>query len=112
MGWESRGGARRYYTRSKRVAGRVVREYVGTGSSAELAAKLDAARRAARAERIRAGQADRARMAAVEEATGAVDAAIDTLLRASLVLAGYHRHHRGEWRRRRGDGQDEGVGNG
>ena len=33
MGWE-RG---RYYTRSKKVNGRVVREYVGTGQLAALA---------------------------------------------------------------------------
>lgn len=106
MGWESRGGARRYYTRSKRVAGRVVREYVGRGSSAELAAELDAARRAARADRDAVGRAERTLVAAVDHAASAADAAIDALLRANLILAGYHRHRRGEWRRRRGDGRD------
>ena len=27
---------------------------------------------------------------------------VETLARASLLAAGYHRHHRGEWRRKRG----------
>ena len=38
MGWD-RG---RYYTRSRKVNGRVVREYVGAGRVAELVAQLDA----------------------------------------------------------------------
>ena len=38
MGWE-RG---RYYTRSRKVNGRVDREYLGTGEAAERAARQDA----------------------------------------------------------------------
>jgi hypothetical protein len=41
MGWVQRRG-RRYYYRSRWVNGRDVKEYVGTGEAAELAAKLDA----------------------------------------------------------------------
>ena len=39
MGWDKNG---RYYTRSKRVNGRVVREYVGGGRAGELVAQMDA----------------------------------------------------------------------
>ncbi len=52
MGWESRGGGGRYYTRSRRVAGRVEREYLGTGPGAELVAIQDElARRDRKADR-------------------------------------------------------------
>jgi hypothetical protein len=40
MGWE-----RGYYYRSRKVGGRVVREHVGRGPVAELAAQLDDIRR-------------------------------------------------------------------
>jgi hypothetical protein len=52
MGW---GGP--YYYRSRRVAGRVVNEYVGVGYVAQVAAETDAA---ARAERARVNQMMRA----------------------------------------------------
>ena len=41
MGWEKG----RYYTRSRKVKGRVVREYIGAGRIGELTAELDAIER-------------------------------------------------------------------
>jgi hypothetical protein len=98
MGWE-RG---KYYTRSRKVNGRVVREYVGDGKIGSLAAELDAIDR-----EKRRGEADyrRAVQDEVDVLDGILDALsarCDLLTRAALVAAGYHQHNRGEWRKRRG----------
>ena len=101
MGWETRQRGGRSYTRSRKVGGRVVREYVGAGRVAELAAALDAADRRERAEarqRLRElEEQDAPAFAALAE----LGAALDGLAAAFLIGAGSRRHHRGEWRRRR-----------
>ncbi len=102
MAWETRQRGGRYYTRSKKINGRVIREYVGTGFVGELAAAADAR---ARAERQAPQTAWRAECERIESAIAPLEEfydVVETLARASLVLAGYHRHHRGEWRRKRG----------
>ena len=48
--WERRERGGLYYTRSRKVDGRVVREYVGGGILGELAAQMDAERRRRRQE--------------------------------------------------------------
>ena len=40
--WEKRERGGLYYTRSRKVNGRVVREYVGSGASGELVTLMDA----------------------------------------------------------------------
>jgi hypothetical protein len=101
MGWESRSGRGRYYTRSRKVDGRVVREYVGTGLPGELAARQGAEARAERlAERERL-QADESRWAEVVTPLQELSQLLDGLAAASLIAAGYHQHHRGAWRKRR-----------
>lgn len=101
MGWESRGGRGRYYTRSRKVDGRVVREYVGTGLVGELAARQDAEERAEKlAERERL-QAEDTRWATVAAPLHELSQLLDGLMAASIIAAGYHQHHRGTWRKRR-----------
>lgn len=51
MGWEYRGPYGPYCTRSRRVGGRVVREYIGGGEVGAAIALLHAQKRAARAEK-------------------------------------------------------------
>ena len=102
MAWETRQRGGRYYTRSKKVNGRVVREYVGTGLVGELAAAGDARARAERQAQQAAWRADQER---IESAIAPLEEfcdVVETLARGSLLVAGYHRHHRGEWRRKRG----------
>jgi len=101
MGWESRNGSGRYYTRSRRVGSRVKREYIGMGSAAETIAALDADTRRSREEERAAMNARREQM---ERATALVDRSWQGVLRLArtvLVANGYYRHHRGEWRKRR-----------
>lgn len=99
MAWETRGGGGRYYTRSRREGGRVVREYCGKGAGAQLAAALDEFDRAERMAARLAERRDRERLADEQAALAAVLGVIDTAVTAELDAAGYH-YHRGEWRRR------------
>lgn len=103
MGWEQRGG-QRYYYRSRRVGGRVVKEYHGEGLRALLAIEQDEAGRAERAERQNALADELATIAALEAPLSSFCDATEALARAALLATGHHRHDRGEWRRRRGDG--------
>lgn len=108
MGWD-RG---RYYTRSTKVDGRVVREYVGSGRVAELAAQLDAIAREKR-------EQERAEWKALREQVATFDAPLDELhqlvemvAHAALRVAGFHRHKRGEWRKRRVPSKEAGPDEG
>jgi hypothetical protein len=102
VAWETRQGKGRYYTRSRRINGRVVREYCGTGLSGQLAALQDAEKRARKATQLRAWQTEQGRLEELEEPLEELDGVCDLLMKATLIGAGYHRHKRGEWRRRRG----------
>ncbi len=104
MGWETRRRGGRYYTRSRRVGGRVVREYIGMGPLADLIARHDADARGRRAARAAAERAARAEADAMEALVVDVGRLVDALAEATLRVAGYRRHHRGEWRRHRAAG--------
>ena len=99
MGGEKSG---RYYTRSRREGGRVVREYVGAGAVGHLASQLDAIEREKREIERAAARAEREEVAALDALLAEFDELADLLARAALVAAGFHQHHGGTWRRRRG----------
>jgi|SRR6516165_914907 hypothetical protein len=95
----------RYYTRSRKLNGRVVREYVGSGEVARLVAQLDMIEREKR-EAERAGlRMERGELEALDARVKEMHRTADLLARAALVVAGFHQHHRGEWRKKRGDRQ-------
>ena len=100
MTWETRNGRGSYYTRSKRVDGKVVREYVGAGPAALVIAELDALDRKQRRQ-------DQVMFKAEKEAQHIIDQKIDeesrlvkTLIKATLLVNGYH-NHKGQWRKKR-----------
>src|SRR5262245_24824301 len=97
MGWE-RG---RYYTRSAKVNGRVVREYVGKGRVGELAAKMDVIERQQREAERAARRAYRAELDALDGQVNELNDLADLVARAALLAAGFQQHKRGEWRKRR-----------
>jgi hypothetical protein len=97
MGWDKG----RYYTRSRKVNGRVVREYIGAGRIGELTAQLDAIERQQRAHK-RAERKVAQDLAAEHDALlRELNERVDLAARAALLAAGYHQHKRGEWRKRR-----------
>jgi hypothetical protein len=104
MGWD-RG---RYYTRSRKVNGRVVREYVGTGRLAELAAELDAIKRQEREAERSARKAERQELETLDESLEKLNDLADLVARAALLAAGYRQHKRGEWRKQRGQRDEAG----
>ena len=102
MSWETRGVYGPYYTRSRRVDGRVVREYVGRGPLAESIAQADEAEREACRLQRRREREQMEQDRELDETFSTYSAGVDELLRSALEAAGYHQHKRGEWRRARG----------
>ena len=98
MAWEGRARGGRYYTRSKRIAGRVVREYIGAGPAGELAAALDQLDQAERQADRKAWRAELATVKAPASSVTAFGRLVDDALDLALTGAGL-RNHRGEWRR-------------
>ena len=94
MAWEKG----RYYTRSRKLNGKVIREYVGCGKVGELAAQQDAEGRERRERK--AWSVEREQIEAFDQEIAKVYQVADMVARAAMVAAGFHRR-RGEWRRRR-----------
>jgi hypothetical protein len=100
MAWERRRRGY-YYYRSKRVRGRVVKQYYGSDPIGQLAADLAEEGRARRAEDAAALRAEQARLEALDRPPAALDRACALLAAAALTAGGYRRWNFGEWRRRR-----------
>ncbi len=101
MGWEDRERGTRYYTRTRREGGRIVREYVGTGPIAEFAALQDEAERRHREEEARTWREEREDLERLDGTTEELCELAELLTRAALLAAGYRQHNRGEWRKPR-----------
>ena len=91
-----------YYYRARKVGGRVIKTYESAGQAAIVAARIAEQERAAR----QATQATQRLALAAFDAEEAMLADLcqrtERLAQATLLEAGYRRHDRGGWRRRRG----------
>jgi hypothetical protein len=100
VGWETRKkGTGRYYTRSRREGGRVVREYIGGGVLGRLAAQIDEIERRQREEERAYWREERERLEQNAAFVRELEEAAEILSQAHLIAAGFHKR-RGEWRRR------------
>jgi hypothetical protein len=99
--WERRERGGLYYTRSRKVNGRVVREYVGGGPLGQLAALQDEYERRQREEQAAYWKEEQQDLDALEALVDELSEASDLLVQAVLLASGYRQHKRGEWRLRR-----------
>ncbi len=100
MAWSMRSGRRVYY-RCRRVGQRVFRDYYGSQDEARMAYALDQERQLRRLQERADRCLDRERWEEASESLNALIKTTDLLVRAAFVVAGYHQHHMGEWRKRR-----------
>ena len=100
MSWEQRGDKRYYYGHEWKD-GRSVRTYQGTGEVGEMAATADALHQVEKEIAARQQRQEQERRAAAEAPLAQLCRHTDRLVHAALLVAGYHRHDRGEWRRKR-----------
>ena len=99
MAWETRSG-KPYYYRKRRVDGKVVSEYVGTGGQAEEMAvqdELDRDLRKAQEDKVRSIiQGDKL----IDRQIDCVSAQMMRIVHGFLLINGYHTHKR-KWRKYR-----------
>jgi hypothetical protein len=88
-----------YYYRTIRKDEKTTKVYVGTGPLAELAARLDELARANQLAVKEAWLLEQLQTADADTALFDFKIAVDLLTDATLLLAGFHLHHR-QWRRR------------
>jgi len=100
MHWKTIGG-KRYAYRSRRVGGKVVTEYVGSGEVAGLIALLDAEDRAGRFDARQEEREDAEAEAERDRPLDELVAAVQREAEAYLLSRGFHRPGRWKWRRRR-----------
>ena len=102
MSWETRNGKGRYYVRTWREGGRIVREYIGAGAYGECVAADDARARAERVDEAAAARAEVEQLSELDKLVAASAQAARVVASQALIAAGYRRHQRGEWRKTRG----------
>lgn len=90
----------RYFTTTRRSGGHRVRTYFGSGLMGELGWTCQQIRALEREEAAAAFREDCRAWAEIEVLQRQLADGADRLVKAALILDGFHQH-RGEWRRRR-----------
>lgn len=98
MGLVYRNG-RPYLYKSVRRGGRVTSEYVGSGEDALLINALETIDRDEKDYERHEQRAERKRLDDLERALDEMAVRARDLACEALSAAGYHQHHRGEWRK-------------
>jgi hypothetical protein len=101
MAWEKRKRGGLYYTRSRKVNGWVVREYIGGGILGHIAALQDAQERRRREKEAALWKEERDGLDTLIASVDQLCEVTEILSQATLLTAGFRRHQRGEWRRKR-----------
>jgi len=97
MAWEKRGN-HHYYYRKRREGKRVISEYLGTGDIARLISVLDRDEQMEcqyKRDRLRKHKGNAMELT---RNVNQLSVAVNGLLRATLLISGYH-PHKGQWRR-------------
>jgi hypothetical protein len=89
-----------YYYQSRRIDGRVVREYIGAGYVAGLISQLDALEREKRHLKKVDLHLQKTALEVLDNDMKALAQMTGLVARAALLAAGYHQHKR-QWRKRR-----------
>lgn len=100
MGWEQHGKYK-YYYRAKREYDRIVKQYFGRSETARMQAAIDDVRRKERRAAQAARQKEKERLDKLDEGVEQLCELADLVAHLALTYAGYHRHNKGEWRKRR-----------
>ena len=87
MPWEKRKRGSRYYTRSRRENGKIVREYIGTGLIAEAAAASDQAKRSLNKLFRQMWELERTRVDMLEAQVDKLDQTCKSFLEVELQVA-------------------------
>ena len=87
MGWERRGDVDCLY-HTRRVGGRVVKDYLGSGPVAQLAADLIAEAHDRRAARVQARKAEQIRLDDLDGSVDRLDRACELMTEATLMTGG------------------------
>jgi hypothetical protein len=94
-------GNKAYFYKSVRVGGRVRCHYFGSGQDARDMAEIEVLDREVRDLDAQRRRARRQRLDARDRAQARRFNRVELLIRLVLESAGFHRHKRGQWRRRR-----------
>jgi hypothetical protein len=99
MAWEQGPRGKPFYTRTRRVGSKRVREYLGSGPAAQAAAAADAVKRAERRARIESCHKEQARLREMDELVRRLFKLAGLVADATLVAGGFFKHG-AEWRSR------------